>query len=638
MLRKFWNGLTGRASGEVERAQELIREGNLKEDAGRVDEACKLYRRAVKLAPELAATHLNLGIALTAAGQQAQAAEAYEAVLKLDPTHPYGCYNYANLAYSQSDIVKAMPLVQRAVRAKPDFAEARILLANILEEAGDLAGAVVALEEAVVLQSKPTLAGAHFNLARLLYKLGRLSDADAQARRTIELDAANPNAYSLWASILSDQGLMQESLEQLRRAIHLAPQQQDLRSRDLFGCNFDDEMGAEELYRKHLDFGSSLEQAVPIRFHKHLGIPDAQRRLRIAFVSGDFYVHPVALFLIPVLERLDRGAFEIFCYSCTERRDHVTEHIRAISDEWVESATWSASQLAQTIHADAIDILVDLSGHTGASRLAVFCERPAPVQVTWLGYLNTTGLSRVDYRICDMRTDPPESSRHHSEILLHLPDSQWCYRPFLEIESASIAPWERNGYITFGSFNHASKVTPAMCGRWAQILERVPEARLLICNVSSETKKAAILESMRFSAVSADRISFEPRTDLAHYYMIYNRVDIALDTYPYGGGTTTLDALWMGVPVVTAIGPLPVSRSAASIMSALGLTPWIADSVGDYVRACVEKAADVESIAELRRSLRARLVASPLMDEPRFVLNLQAALRRIWVDYCKNHT
>ena len=629
MLRALLKRLSGSSAKDRATADELIVSGRSNEDAGRLEEACECYRQAVQLAPDLAAGHLNLGIALAALGDGNAAARAYQAVLALDPGHAFGNYNFANLLYAQGDTSHAEARVGEALKSKPDFPEAQVLLSNILDEAGDTVGAVAALEAAIRL--KPTYAGAYFNHALLLHKLGRLGEAKAAVDSAIMLDPANAQAHVLLDTLLRDEDFLVESLQATRRALALAPDRWDLRSRELFSLNFDEEIDAETLYRKHKAFGEMLERSMPARFaHVHAGSREQDRRLRIGYVSGDLYVHPVALFLIPLLEHRDRSAFEAVCYSCGTRSDHITEKIRGLSDKWVEAAGLTDAQLADAIHADGVDILVDLLGHSGGSRLAVFAQKPAPVQVAWLGYLNTTGLTRMDYRLCDARTDPPDTASRHTERLFPLPWSQWCYQPFLHVENAVAAPFVKNGYLTFGSFNQPGKISTAMCGRWAQVLDRVPGSRLLIAGVSSVAKRASISGVMEQAGINADRFHFEPRVDLAAYHELYNRVDLALDTYPYGGGTTTLDALWMGVPVLTATGDLPVSRSAASIMGALGLSQWIAADVDGYVEAAVGRAQQLDEIARLRRSLRPQLLASGFMDVQRFVGDFQAALRRMW--------
>jgi protein O-GlcNAc transferase len=342
------------------------------------------------------------------------------------------------------------------------------------------------------------------------------------------------------------------------------------------------------------------------------------------------------MFMIPVLERHGRIDFTIYCYFTGAKKDEITQRIISFPDHWIDAADLSEQQLADRIYQDKIDILVDLGGLTANSRLRVYAQQPAPVQVSWMGYLNTTGLTRMHYRLCDERTDPPGiADALHTEKLVRLPYSQWCYRPFITVEAATAqAPWENNGFITFGSYNHVLKISPRVCTIWAEILKQVPNSRLLCVGLSSSRKMAELLSELTLTGVNSERIQFIARTSLDQYYDWFSAADIALDTFPYGGGTTTFDALWMGVPVVAAKGSTPTSRSAASILEALGLDDWVAPSIDEYVQVAVERANDKEQLSELRRTLRPRLQASPLMDEERFVRDLEAAYRQMWREWC----
>jgi protein O-GlcNAc transferase len=362
---------------------------------------------------------------------------------------------------------------------------------------------------------------------------------------------------------------------------------------------------------------------------------DPERRLRVGYVSADFNWHPVALFLLPAVERHDLDNFEVFCYYTADKIDDVTRSFMSLPVTWIDASKLSDKELATRVHEDHIDILVDLAGHTATSRLPVFAQQPSPVQVSWMGYLNTTGLTRMHYRLCDKRTDPVGiADALHTEKLVRLPHSQWCYRPFIIVETTEQAPWEKNGFITFDSYNHALKISPAVCALWADILHQVPGSQLLCVGLNSTRKMAELLSELTLTGVDSERIRFVARTSLDQYFGWFSEADIALDTFPYGGGTTTFDALWMGVPVVAAKGNTPTSRSAASILEALELDDWVAPSIDDYVRVAVERANDRERIAELRRSLRPRLQSSPLMDEPRFVRDIEAAYRTRWQEWC----
>lgn len=614
-------------------AEKLVLEGNQFEDAGQLERACALYREAISAAPQFAKGHLNLGIALAALGDAPAATHAYEEVLRIDPGNAFGNYNLARLTYLGRDLAKTEALLQRALLTKPDFFEALVLLSSVLDDTARMPLALEALTKA--LRLRPDNGGAWMNQAMLLRKLDKPEDAEKAVRRALEIDPLNTEALSVLSGILRTLGFNEEASVVLETAVGLQPEKFDLQSTQLFLLNFDEKLSAEEIFQRHAAFGARMEKAFPVRFETRQQTAIRQRRLKIGYVSGDFNSHPVSQFMLPVLEHHDPDAFEISCYSCGSRRDAVTEKIRALCHHWTDAKTLSDRQLADAIYQDGIEILVDLSGHSGSPKLVVFSERPAAVQATWLGYLNTTGLSRMDYRICDARTDPEEvSGKFHTESLIHLPESQWCYRPVMDMDHAQTAPVQGNGYITFGSFNSGQKISTAMCWRWAEILVAVPGSRLLIADVKSERKRVAITEQMGHLGVTADRVEFLPRMEMHDYFALYNRVDIALDTYPYGGGTTTFDALWMGVPVVSAKGNTPASRSAASILEALGLTEWIAPSREDYVRTATRHASDPAVLQALRQSLRSLLMNSPLSDERQFVQGLEACYVKMWADFC----
>jgi predicted O-linked N-acetylglucosamine transferase (SPINDLY family) len=310
--------------------------------------------------------------------------------------------------------------------------------------------------------------------------------------------------------------------------------------------------------------------------------------------------------------------------------DEVTAQLRALCDGWRDAADLGDDAVAQAIQADGIDILVDLVGHAPGSRLGVFARRPAPVQLTWLNYLHSTGLRSMQYRLCDAYTDPPGiAERLHTETLVRLPTTQWCYRPFVSIDAVSVPPCSANGFVTFGSFNHASKISPTTRRQWREILQRLPDARLVMVGVPPSRGARELARELGES-----RIQFVPRVPLAEYYGWYNQVDIALDTTPYSGGTTTCDALWMGVPVVTAAGSRAVSRSAGSLLHAAGLADWIAPSAEGYAALAVDKASDRAGLAELRAGLRQRVQNSPVMNENQAARHLEAAYRSLWRTWC----
>ena len=511
--------------------------------------------------------------------------------------------------------------------------DAHARLFEVYDSRGDLPAAAAEIE--AVLSERPDWADALYNYGCVLKKLMRLADAESTFRRALVADPVHVRAYRMLGSVLLGQCRADEALALYRAARERCPDDFDLESAELFALNSSEQIAEDELFAKHAAFGTRIEQAHPPRFKPFRNVRDPERRLRIGYVSGDFCYHVVTLFTLPVVERHDRSAIEVYCYSTGGKVDGYTRQLSARADVWREVFSLSASGLADAINRDSIDILVDLGGHSGIPQLAVFAQQPAPVQVTWLGYLNTTGMTRIHYRISDRHADPPGlTDSYHTETLVRLPHSQWCFRPFISVACAEMPPFVRNGHVTFGSFNQALKISRAVRRLWAEILQRVPGSRLVILGVAEGGARDDLVADLAGAGGERARITVLPYVSLQDYYNWHNAVDIALDTMPYSGGTTSCDALWMGVPVVTAPGSRPSSRSTASILASVGLPEWIATSPEDYVRLAAEYARDGARLVGLRKSLRERLRQSPLMDEERFVRDVENAYRHMWRNWC----
>lgn len=663
MLRKLLQRLSRHAAGR------LVAEGDRAEAAGRYADACDRYQSALKLVPDHAPAYLGLGIALEGAGDSRSAREAYRAALEVDPGNPYAHFNLGKLLHTSGSAASQEPAereLRAALERKPDFTDARIVLASVLEARGDVEGAIGALRE--VLERDGSHAGAWFNYAVLLQRLDRIAEAEAAMRRTLELW---PDRAELWlrhGEILRLLQRLPEAEAALRRALELDPRlsggyrllasvlldqlrreeafqviadgrQHDpagiTRACELFMLNFDDRISAEALFERHKEFGEEIERVQLPRFQSFAGAPDPERPLRIGFLSGDFRAHPVGWSFLPLIEHLDRVRYEAFCYSLFAASDDITRAIAPRAMQWHEASDLLPRELAAAIHADRIDILVDLSGFGGIPTFEIMASRPAPVQASWLGYLSTCGLTRIDYRITDARADPPgEADRLHTEKLARLPHSLWCYRPPAIGEPSAEPPRTRNGFFTFGSFNQPAKLSPTARRLWAEILRRTPGSQLLLVGVPRGPATQALMEDFSRQGIDSGRISIEPRRPLEEYFRTLRSVDLALDTMPYSGGTTTCDILWMGTPVLTLPGPRSVSRSAASILGTIGLQEWIAATPEDYVAKAVRAVDDAAWFAGARRSLRERMKASPLMNEAGFARAMETVLRDMWRSYC----
>ena len=360
--------------------------------------------------------------------------------------------------------------------------------------------------------------------------------------------------------------------------------------------------------------------------------------LRIGYVSPDFREHCQSFFTIPLLSNHDREAFEIFCYPHVRRPDAITERIRGCAEVWRSILGMTDDQAARIIREDRIDILVDLTMHMAHGRPLIFARKPAPVQVAWLAYPGTTGLSAMDYRLTDPYLDPPGlNDQFYSETSIRLPDTFWCYDPLDAELAVNALPAQAHGHITFGCLNNFCKVNEQVLRLWAQVLKTVDRSRLmLLCPEGSH--RQPLLDLLQREGISPDRIellAFRPRPQ---YLELYHRIDVGLDTFPYNGHTTSLDSFWMGVPVVTLVGQTVVGRAGLSQLTNLGLTELIAQTPEQYIQIATDLAGDLPRLAELRRTLRARMQASPLMDAPRFARNVEAAYRQMWRNWCERNT
>ena len=421
-----------------------------------------------------------------------------------------------------------------------------------------------------------------------------------------------------------------------KTAIDLDPDAAVPRSNLLFTVNMTEAVSPAQNFLEHRAFGDWLARTTRRTFRNHANSRDPERILRVGYVSGDYRVHPVAQFLEPLLGDHDPSQVTFVCYSNTQRRDEQTrEFERRFPQSWRDIVALTDDELADLVVEDEIDILVDLSGHTGDNRLSVFAQKPAPIQVAWLGYLNTTGLKAMDFRLVDRHTDPPEVAESRSiERLVRMPDSQWAYWPVFEMPLLPRKRLREAGRVVFGSQNQYAKVSDGCVEQWAQILSRLPEARLMVAGMPPGMGSKELVARLERFGIAPDRVEAAPRTPIKQYLEAFNQIDIALDSMPYNGATTALDTLWMGVPIVAMAGERSISRGTYSVLKTMGRDDLIAKSREEYVDLNVRLATDVEWRTELHRTLREQLRRSPLMDISRFTENLEAAYRAMWREWC----
>jgi predicted O-linked N-acetylglucosamine transferase (SPINDLY family) len=432
---------------------------------------------------------------------------------------------------------------------------------------------------------------------------------------------------------LGDLGRLDESLAALRRAQALDPASERIGANLLYLMRVHPAVDEEECFQAHRAWATRHVESGPRLAPAAGRCADLERRLRIAYVSGDFRAHAVGAFLEPLFTHRDRDAFEVFCYRTLRAEDQRTARFRELADDWYDVFDLTDDAFAELIREHRIDILVDLSGITRGHRARALARKPAPVQIAYLGYLGSTATSAIDYRITDALADPPgHSERFHTERLLRLPRVQWAYMPDAAMREP--LPEPDSGSITFGSFHRLAKLHGDQLALWAELLARVPGTRIEIVDVASADLRARVVEPFLARGVAPERVGTHARLERTRYWELMRRTHLALDAYPYNGGATTCEALWMGVPVVSRAGRHGFSRSGASILSAIGLPELVAASDVDYLRIGAALAADPERLGTLRRGLRDRMRASPLLDARGFMRDLEGAYRQAWRAHC----
>lgn len=558
-------------------------------------DAAEVLRRALALRKKDPGLWLALGNAEARGGDEAAAAEAYRAALRAAPGYVPAHISLGQLHYAGGRYVEAATALRRGLEIDDD---------GMFGRDSDLWD----------------------RLGYALWQQGRISEAIAAYRQALALNPKHFSALANLALAQLESGETREAIATYQRALAEAPQAAELRSNLLLALNYSAEVPADAVFRHHREWDETHGQVTRLPSFPR---PSSEGRLRIGYVSGDLRSHPVAHFLLPLLAAHRRDRVSVTCYSNTAREDATTAQLRRHADAWHDIQKISDDAAARAIAIDGIDVLIDLSGHTAGNRLGIFARKPAPLQATWLGYPNTTGLSAIDLRITDEIADPPgDADKLHSETLLRLPRFL-CYDAPRDGPAVTPLPALANGYVTLGSFNNSMKVTPATVALWAEILAALPTARLLLKSplFTDDGIRARYEALFTQRGISRERLELlcavpDPRDHLA----LYGRVDIALDSFPYNGTTTTCEALWMGCPVVSLVGDRHAGRVGASLLSAAGLPQFIARNATEYKAKVIVLAAELENLAELRQGLRAQLAASPLCDGPAFAVSFEDAL------------
>jgi protein O-GlcNAc transferase len=603
-------------------------------DIGQLDDAVACYRRATEINPHLAEAHNNLGSTLKDIGQIDEAVACYRRALEIKPDFAEAQNNLGIALQSLGQLDSAVACYRSALEIKPDYAEAHSNLGIALQELGQLEAA--AENYRLALKLKPDFVEALSNLGMVLHDLGQLDEAVKSYRRALEIKPDYAKAHSNLGSALKDLMQMDEAMASYRRALEIKPDYAEAFSNLLFCLNHSETSDPQTLFAEHLRFAERFEAPFRDNWPQHGNTRDPERCLRIGFVSGDLCSHAVANFFELVITHLaGRPQLSLHAYYNNFVEDSVTQRLRGYLPHWHNVVSLSDDALAQQIREDGIDILFDLSGHTAKHRLLAFARKPAPLQVSWIGYPGTTGLSAMDYYQSDRFLFPDgRFDNQFTEKIVRLPASA-AFLPSKDAPPVNPLPALINGHLTFGSFNRPSKISRTIVAQWAQLLRALPDSRMLLGAMPQEGKYLKLIEWFEQEGIARSRLDFHGRCNMGHYLGLHHQVDICLDTFPYNGGTTTFHALWMGVPTLTLAGHTMAGWAGASIMGHVGLeTEFAAVDAADFVRKGSIWADNLAALSDIRSGLRERFAKSARGQPAVVAASMERALRIMWQRWC----
>jgi predicted O-linked N-acetylglucosamine transferase (SPINDLY family) len=614
-------------------AEALSNRGIALQELKRYDEALASYDKALAIKPDYDVALSNRGNTLHSVGRYDEALVSCDKALTIKPNFAEAWSNRGNTLRALGRYIESLVSCQKALSIKPHHAMAHNNFANTLDDLGRLREAEQAYRRA--LSFDPGMAMAHSNLGALLLRLGQPREAERSCRRALKLKPDYADAHNNLGNALKPLGRLEEAEQCYRRALELRPDLDTVHSNLIFTLDLqertDAEMQQAERRRWYAMHGASL--AGSVRPYENSPVPE--RRLRIGYVSADFCRRSPYYAFGPVIDLHDRSAFEVVCYSGVRNEDDATARLRRAAHLWRTTLGVSDEAIAEQIRRDRIDILVDLSGHMDGNRLRVFARKPAPVQVTAWGYANGTGLKTIDYLFTDPVTFPAQDRKYLAEQVVDLPCAI-CYEAPEYMPAVSTLPALGDKPFTFGCINRIEKISDSTLQLWGRIMSAAPEARLLIKDgqLGDAGAREGLLGRLGQIGVGAGRVLLLGGSPHPEHLKIYHQVDVVVDPFPHGGGISTGEALWIGVPVVALIGRTAVSRVSASILTAAGMSDWIATSGEDYVDIAVKKAGNPIELARLRNELRPRMAQSPIGDVQSYTRTVESAYRSIWRHWC----
>jgi len=597
--------------------------------------ALDLISRAVAAAPHIAEYSGSLGMTLVKLHRYDEAIEVYRRALAIKPNYAEGHNNLGHALLGKRKLKEAAQAFETALMHQPNYVEAINNLGSVHQHLGDLERAITLYRKALTLN--PRHVATQNNLAVTLKKSGQLALAIEAYRMTLESELGNAAVWMNLGLALLEAGLVNQSLEALTRATTVAPNNAGFASTRLTTLHYLTDITPEQLFEEHKRWGTQFTAKIK-HTTPHTNSRDADRPLRVGYISADFREHSIHYFLENLLANHDPKNVEVFAYADLAKPDEHSARLQSAVARWRDITNVRDEAVAQRIRDDQIDILVDLAGHSSGNQLMTFARKPAPVQISYLGYPDTTGMEAMDWRLTDIIADPEgQTEQFYTEKLLRLPQCFLCYHPPTDLPAPSSLPAKKNGFVTFGCFSILAKINSKLIEWWGQILRQTPDSKLMLKNkaLTDTEARSRIIGMFREQGIEPDRLDLRPWTKTRREHIeTYQEIDIALDTYPYHGTTISFDALWMGVPLVTLAGPTHMSRVGVSVLSNLAMKKMIAKTPEEYVKIAVKQAADPDNLAQKRKGLRKKMMASPLTDGKKFAPLVEAAYRQAWRQWC----
>ena len=603
--------------------------GNALQELGQLDAAVKCFEQALAIKPDYASAYNNLGNTLKELGQLDTAVKCYKQALAIKPDYAETQCNLGVTLQELGQLDAAVKCYKQALAIKSDYADAHYNLGNTLKELGQLDAAVKCYEQALAIN--PDYADAHNNLGNALQELGQLDAAVKCFEQALALKPGYAGAHNNLGNALQELGQLDAAVSCYKQALVIKPDYAEAHSNRLFLFNYSSNYDSDFLLKEAIKFGEIFRKKVTTHFSR-FNCSNKPNKLKIGLVSGDFKEHPVGYFLESVLPEIAQQNLELIAYSSHPKFDELSARIQLFFSEWKPLYGLSDENAAKLIHNDGVHILMDLSGCTAHNRLPIFTWKPAPIQISWLGYFATTGIYEIDYILGDPYVTPAQFDSQFSEKIYRLPKTRWCFTPPKVNIKISPPPALTNGYVTFGCFNNLTKVNEQVISLWIKILAAIPNTRLLLKSkqLNSLSIQSKIIKKFTTAGIGPERIICEGAELREKYLIAYQRIDIALDPFPFTGGATTMESLWMGVPVLTLQGESLVSRQGVGILMNADLSNWIAKDKDEYLTKAINFSSDINRLSLIRSGLRDQVLMSPLFDNKQFSKDFENALWTIW--------